>query len=250
MSNTSKLPHRPIYINQKAALEELLHQKSIADGLAAELTQAAVDARADFEQKLNSAHEALRLAEARAAGLKVDLEEAEARAAASASAVAGQLPGATENGHAALVRHGAEGRPLATETVSVAAGAGETEASLPWSSEDQVSFQETGRATPHSEEAITSTTTGHASPRQKRDVTAQDDDLKRRLEREVGLARASEATARDETAAARRRVSELEAAMEASQRAHDSFRERTELRLLSLRLAVEDEELEGGGQVG
>lgn len=222
-------------------MAELLHQKS-------ELTQATVDARADFEQKLNGAHEALRLAEARAADLKVDLEEAEARAVASV--VAGQLPGAAEEGNAALARHGTEGRPLATETVSVVAGAGETEASLPRSSEDKVSFQETGRATPHSEEAITSATTGYSSPRQETEATAQDDDLKRRLEREVGRARASEATARDETAASRRRVSELEAAMEASQRAHDSFRERTELRLQSLRLAVEDEELEGGGQVG
>ncbi|CAM9932857.1 unnamed protein product [Ectocarpus sp. 6 AP-2014] len=232
--------------DSQAALAELLHQKSISDGFAAELTQAAVDARADFEQKLNSAHEALRLAEARAAGLKVDLEEAEARAAASA--VAGQLPGAAAEGNAALVRHGTEGRPLATETVSVAAGAGETEAPLPRSSEDEVSFQETGRATPHSEEAITSATTGYSSPRQETEATAQDSDLKRRLEREVGRARASEATARDETAASRRRVSELEASMAASQRAHDSFRERTELRLRSLRLAVEDEELEGGGQ--
>ncbi|CBN80172.1 hypothetical protein Esi_0116_0046 [Ectocarpus siliculosus] len=232
--------------DSQAALAELLHQKSISDGFAAELTQAAVDARADFEQKLNSAHEALRLAEARAAGLKVDLEEAEARAAASA--VAGQLPGAAAEGNAALVRHGTEGRPLATETVSVAAGAGETEAPLPRSSEDKVSFQETGRATQHSEEAITSATTGYSSPRQETETTAQDGDLKRRLEREVGRARASEATARDETAALRRRVSELEASMAASQRAHDSFRERTELRLRSLRLAVEDEELEGGGQ--
>ncbi|CAN0055769.1 unnamed protein product [Ectocarpus sp. 12 AP-2014] len=232
--------------DSQAVFAELLHQKSISDGFAAELTQAAVDARADFEQKLNGAHEALRLAEARAAGLKVDLEEAEARAAAST--VAGQKPGSAEEGNAALVRHGTEGRPLATETVSVAAGAEETEASLPRSSEDKVSFQETGRATLHSEEAITSATTGCSSPRQEREATAQDDDLKRRLEREVGRARASEATARDETAASRRRVSELEAAMEASQRAHDSFRERTELRLQSLRLAVEDEELEGGGQ--
>ncbi|CAM9228673.1 unnamed protein product [Ectocarpus sp. 12 AP-2014] len=158
------------------------------------------------------------------------------------------MPGAAAEGNAALVCHGTEGRPLATETVAVAAGAEETEASLPRSAEDKVSFQETGRATLHSEEAITSATTWYSSPRQEREATAQDDDLKRCLEREVGRARASEATARDETAASRRRMSELEAAMEASQRAHDSFRERTELRLQSLRLAVEDEELEGGGQ--
>ncbi|CAM9186817.1 unnamed protein product [Ectocarpus sp. 4 AP-2014] len=232
--------------DSQAAFAELLHQKSISDGFAAELTQVAVDARADFEQKLNGAHEALWLAEARAADLKVDFEEAEVRAAASA--VVGQLPGAAKEENAALVRHDTEGRPLATETVSVAAGAEETEASLPRSSEDKVSFQETGRATAHSEEGITSATTGYSSPRQEKEATAQGDDLKRRLETEVGRARASEATARDETAASRRRVLELEAAMEASQRAHDSFRERTELRLQSLRLAVEDEELEGGGQ--
>ena len=66
---------------------------------------------------------------------------------------------------------------------------------------------------------------------------------------EVGRARADEAAARDETTAARNRLLELERAMEASQREHDSFRESTERRLEGLRAAVEDEEAERGAEV-
>ncbi|CAM9130957.1 unnamed protein product [Hapterophycus canaliculatus] len=55
--------------------------------------------------------------------------------------------------------------------------------------------------------------------------------------------------AREEATAARSRISELEGAMEDSRREHETFRERTEMRLESLKLAVEEEELEEGAQV-
>lgn len=97
---------------------------------------------------------------------------------------------------------------------------------------------------------ISATSAGDASPREEVAETAhatQEEEMKR-LRGEVGRARADETAARDEAAVARTKLLELEEAMKESQQSHDSFRERTERRLESLRHAVEDEELEQGAQ--
>ncbi|CAM9928424.1 unnamed protein product [Scytosiphon promiscuus] len=166
----------------QAAFSELVQDKARADDYAATLAKSVVEIRADLEQKLECANEALRVAEARARNLESDLQATESRAAAAAN-TAGKV--AAEAAEASLSRE----RDLHSERLRAV-------------------------------------------------VTQQAKDLEK-----------VETTAKDEATAARSRISELEGAMEQSRREHESFRERTERKLESLKLAVEEEEQEQGAQV-
>lgn len=143
-------------------------------------------------------------------------------------------------------RNRAEDRLNAAELASSAAvQASEQRAS---SAETELSRQRGS----HSQEiaAIAAIAAGAAARQEETAAAARSKEKEiEHLKGEVGRARADETMARNETAAARSKVLELEREMETSRRAHASFRERTELRLESLRLAVEDEELEQGAQV-
>eukprot|EP00903_Cladosiphon_okamuranus_P011234 g10598.t1 len=194
----------------QAALAELLEQKSQADDLAAEL-----------EEKLHHADGALQEAETRAASLKDALDEAEAKATAA------------EEAACLAAAEGAVGT-----IVAAAIAAAERLHHV-----GATSSKDAYTATPDASRAECETFV--TEEYQAAHVTQTE---MGRLRQEVGRARANETTARDEAAAARARLSELEEAMEESQRSHDSFRERTERRLESLRHAVEDEELEQGAQ--
>lgn len=260
----------------KAALTELLEQKSQADDLTTEL-----------KQRLHNADEALRAAEDRAASLKIALGEAEATAAiASAAAVAAQEKStartAAERAIDAIlagVVATAESRRLSRDVIDNAVRASEAawadretaiaerehnraeerlkaaksaSSAAVQASEQRASSAEielSRQRASHSEE-VAAIAANAASLQEETALAAraQEDEIER-VKGEVRRARADETMARDETAATRSKVLELERVMEASQRAHDSFRERTELRLENLRLACEDEELEQGTQV-
>lgn len=181
-----------------------MQQKAKAEDRAAELTQTVVDIRADLEQKLEGANEALRVAEARAASLESALGATEARADAAV-----RTAGPTTVVAAKLSRERAchsEGSPTVTT--------------------EQAGHLGTVRATTS--------------------IRGEEEEL---WKEHVGRARTGEMAARDEATAARRKILELEGAMEKSRTEHQSFRERTERRLESLKLAVEEEELEQGAQV-
>lgn len=276
------LLHDTLAKRTKAALAELLEQKTRADDLAAELNQ-----------KLRHADEALRAAEARATRLKDAQDEAEAKAAAAASAPAleeaaclAAAEGAVDTVVAAAIaaaeglqrardtakvavvvsdaawvaenetvvsaeseRNRAEKRPSATEAASAAAAR-----VLP--ARVSLAEAEPSRQPAGCSKETPATSTGEASFRQGEEEGAAAEVARATHEEEVelwrgeaGRARAGETAAREEATAARTKLLGLEEAMEESQRSHDSFRERTERRLESLRRAVEDEELEQGPQV-
>lgn len=257
-----------------------MEQKSLADDLAAELIQRlhnAEEALRAAEGRAASLKIALEEAEATAAAAASAASAAARRAAAEGAAcvaaeravdaiVAAVVATAEERQRsrdaidnavsaseaawadretaiAERERNHADERLNAADSVSSAAAHASEERAT--SADTELSRQ---RAS-HSEE-IAAMAAGEALLREETAATARAKENEvESLKGEVGRARAKETTARDETAAARSKVSELEGAMEASQRAHDSFRERTELRLENLRLAVEDEELEQGAQV-
>lgn len=203
--------------------------------------------RLDLEDKLFSANKALRLAENRAAVLRVELDRLNAAAVAGAGRTAAEaaidtivtaaLATATERetsrakvehaDHAAATRIQAAERR--TQQVT-----------------DDAASVERASAEAMSREIAVAAKAAHDVSRENIGKAQAEVG---RLRGEVERARAAEVMAVDEAKAAKERSSALEEAVEKSKRVQDSFCDRADSRLENLRLVVEEDNEEHGVQV-
>lgn len=217
----------------KAALAILLQEKALAETRVAELTQASADVRAGLEDKLRAAYKALQAAETRAESLKVTLDRVGDAVTGGAARAAAES--AVDVIVAAAVATTLE-REITRATVEekVLATAKRTDAA---DRRAEVALAAKALAETALVERDAAARAAQSSFRESIDAARMETN---HLKAEARRARAAETIAKDETAAAKSKVVELEGAMEESERAHVLARQRAELKLE--RLVAEEEE--------
>ena len=202
--------------------------------------------RADLEDKLITANEALRLAENRAESLRDDLDRLNAAVTEGAgqtaaeravdAIVAAALATATERENSrATVQH-------VDQTAAVRIEAAERRAQ---EITDAASAERASAEATSHDMAVAAKATHDSSG----ESTGKAQPEVQRLQGEVERARSAEVMAVKEAEAAKSRSSALEEEVEESKRIQALFRDRADSRLENLRLVVEEEEKEHGVQV-
>lgn len=232
----------------------LLQQNIQAEVIATDLARSTAESRGRLENQLRAANESLLQAEKNEAGLRLALGSAQRDAAASIAA----------EQSTAITRAMAEGIVDVVVAAAIAAGE-EREHSraiiegIVSSADERVDSAQRRAAVRVSESSVEkaaaerilqgSTLSALHVENASREKIGDARLDANRFQHEAGRAREAEERAKDETHVARDKIAALEAKIEKSERMHALFRERAELRLETLRSAVEEEDVEHGTQV-